>query len=137
VPQNVGYLYEVDGITSRDGHCRTFDAAASGAVRGSGLGIVVLRRLQEAVTDGDRVEAVIKGSAMNNDGGRKVGFTAPRMEEPDRVIQSALALAVAPEASLRRGARDGDRARRPHRGARAGGGAPGREARRTPCGSAR
>ena len=93
VPQNVGYRYEVDGIRSRDGHCRTFDAAASGAVRGSGLGIVVLRRLQEAVADGDQVGAVIKGSAMNNDGARKVGFTAPRVESQAQVIKAALAIA--------------------------------------------
>jgi acyl transferase domain-containing protein len=93
VPQNVGYRYEVDGIRSRDGHCRTFDAAASGAVRGSGLGIVVLRRLQEAVADGDHVGAVIKGSAMNNDGARKVGFTAPRVESQAQVIKAALAIA--------------------------------------------
>src|SRR5262249_29915721 len=98
VPQNVGYRYEVDGIRSRDGHCRTFDAEATGAVRGSGLGIVVLRRLPEAVADGDAIAAVIKGSAMNNDGARKVGFTAPRVESQAEVIGAALAIAgVEPE----------------------------------------
>jgi phthiocerol/phenolphthiocerol synthesis type-I polyketide synthase E len=98
VPQKVGYLYQEGAIASSDGHCRTFDAAAQGTVGGSGLGIVVLKRLQEALADGDHILAVIKGSAVNNDGALKVGFTAPRIEGQAKVIQSAHAAAdVDPE----------------------------------------
>jgi hypothetical protein len=77
VPQRSGYLHEADGILSRDGHCRTFDAEASGTVKGSGVGLVVLKRLADALKDGDQIEAVIKGSAVNNDGSHKVGYLAP------------------------------------------------------------
>jgi acyl transferase domain-containing protein len=98
VPQRVGYLYEPDGILSSDGHCRAFDAGASGTVRGSGVGLVVLKRLADALQDGDAIQAVIKGSATNNDGARKVGFTAPGVEGQARVIRAALATAdVGPE----------------------------------------
>ncbi|HVT17364.1 MAG TPA: amino acid adenylation domain-containing protein [Thermoanaerobaculia bacterium] len=93
VPQRAGYLHSEGGIDSPDGHCRAFDAAAAGTVAGNGVGIVVLKRLREAVGDGDRVLAVIKGSAINNDGGRKVGFTAPRMDGQARVIRAAQAAA--------------------------------------------
>ena len=98
VPQRNGYLHEADGILSRDGHCRTFDAEASGTVKGSGVGLVVLKRLGDALRDGDQIEAVIKGSAVNNDGARKVGFTAPGVEGQARVIRAALATAgLSPE----------------------------------------
>src|SRR5205823_4264327 len=70
-----GYLYAAGGIGSRDGHTRTFDAAAQGVVGGSGVGVVVLKRLDDAVAAGDTVLAVIRGSASNNDGTAKVGFT--------------------------------------------------------------
>jgi phthiocerol/phenolphthiocerol synthesis type-I polyketide synthase E len=93
VPQKVGYLHEPDGITSRDGRCRPFDAEASGTVRGSGLAVVALKRLADALRDRDQIDAVIKGSAVNNDGGRKVGFTAPGVEGQARVIRAALAMA--------------------------------------------
>ncbi|MDF2970063.1 MAG: hypothetical protein K0R61_513, partial [Microvirga sp.] len=93
VPQKVGYLYQEGAIASPDGHCRTFDAAAQGTVGGSGLGIVVLKRLHEALAEGDHILAVIKGSAVNNDGALKVGFTAPRIEGQAKVIQSAHAAA--------------------------------------------
>jgi acyl transferase domain-containing protein/acyl carrier protein len=96
VPQVSGYRYAVDGIRSRDGHCRPFDAAATGAVKGSGVGVVVLKRLSDAQRDRDPIEAVIRGSAMNNDGARKVGYTAPRVEGQCRVIEAALALAEVP-----------------------------------------
>ncbi len=93
VPQKTGYVHEPDGILSRDGHCRAFDAEASGTVKGSGVGLVVLKRLDDALRDGDQIEAVIKGSAVNNDGARKVGFTAPGVEGQARVIRTALATA--------------------------------------------
>jgi acyl transferase domain-containing protein len=97
-PQKAGYLYQEGGILSPDGHCRPFDAAAKGTVGGDGVGIVVLKRYSEAVRDGDRILAVIKGSAINNDGSMKVGFTAPSVEGQAEVIAQAMAAAdVEPE----------------------------------------
>ncbi|HEV3038322.1 MAG TPA: beta-ketoacyl synthase N-terminal-like domain-containing protein [Candidatus Angelobacter sp.] len=93
VPQRVGYLYEPGGIASVDGHCRSFDAEASGSLSGDGVGVVLLKRLEDAVAAGDTVYAVIKGSAINNDGRRKVGFTAPAVEGQAEVIALALAAA--------------------------------------------
>ncbi|MEG3898412.1 MULTISPECIES: beta-ketoacyl synthase N-terminal-like domain-containing protein [unclassified Microcoleus] len=93
VPQKTGYLYQEGGINSPDGHCRAFDANAQGTIFGSGLGIVVLKRLEDAVADGDCIQAVIKGSAINNDGSLKVGYTAPSVEGQREVILEALALA--------------------------------------------
>jgi acyl transferase domain-containing protein len=72
-----GYRYVQDGPLSPDGHCRAFDASAAGMVPGNGVGVVVLKRLADALADRDHIWAVIKGSAINNDGNRKVGFTAP------------------------------------------------------------
>jgi phthiocerol/phenolphthiocerol synthesis type-I polyketide synthase E len=89
VPQKVGYLYQEGGITSPDGCCRAFDANAQGAVPGSGLGIVVLKRLEDAIADGDFIHACIKGSAINNDGAMKVGYTAPSVKGQARVIRAA------------------------------------------------
>lgn len=98
VPQKTGYRYQEGGINSPDGHCRAFDANAQGTIFGSGLGIVVLKRLEDAVADGDCIHAVIKGSAINNDGSLKVGYTAPSIEGQREVILEALALAkVEPE----------------------------------------
>lgn len=98
VPQRTGYFYEEGGITSPDGHCRAFDAQAAGTLFGSGVGVVVLKRLTDALQDGDPVYAVIKGSAINNDGSRKIGFTAPGVDGQTEVITRALALAdVEPE----------------------------------------
>ncbi|PMB22056.1 polyketide synthase [Fischerella thermalis CCMEE 5198] len=88
-----GYLYQEGGIYSPDGHCRAFDADAQGTIAGSGLGIVVLKRLQEAIEDRDYIHAVIKGSAINNDGGLKVSYTAPRIDTQAAVIRAAQALA--------------------------------------------
>jgi acyl transferase domain-containing protein len=79
-PHKTGYFYQKEGIYSPDGYCRAFDAKAQGTVFGNGLGIVVLKRLEEALADGDHIYAVIKGSAVNNDGSLKVGYTAPSME---------------------------------------------------------
>ncbi|HEV7514944.1 MAG TPA: amino acid adenylation domain-containing protein, partial [Thermoanaerobaculia bacterium] len=84
-----GYLYQEGGILSPDGHCRAFDAAARGTVSGSGAGVVVLKRLDDALRDGDTIHAVIRGSAINNDGALKVGYTAPRVEGQARVIREA------------------------------------------------
>ncbi|GMU04723.1 non-ribosomal peptide synthetase/type I polyketide synthase [Corallococcus caeni] len=92
-----GYLHEPGGITSPDGHCRPFDAKAQGTVPSSGVGIVVLKRLEDALRDGDSIQAVIRGSAINNDGNAKVGFTAPGVEGQRDVITRAHADAgVAP-----------------------------------------
>ncbi|WCN82395.1 non-ribosomal peptide synthetase/type I polyketide synthase [Micromonospora sp. LH3U1] len=93
-----GYRHAQGGILSADGHCRAFDAEATGAVAGSGAAVVVLKRLADAVADGDIVHGVIRGSAVNNDGARKVGFTAPSVDGQADVIAEALAVAgVAPD----------------------------------------
>jgi acyl transferase domain-containing protein/acyl carrier protein len=84
-----GYLYQEGIIFSPDGHCRTFDARANGTVEGEGVGIVVLKRLKTAVEDRDHIYAIIKGTAINNDGKRKVGFTAPSVEGQAQVIRTA------------------------------------------------
>jgi amino acid adenylation domain-containing protein len=91
VPHKTGYLYQEGGIASPDGHCRPFDARSRGTVRGSGVGIVVLKRLADALADGDRVHAVIRGSAINNDGAEKVGYTAPSAAGQAEAIVAALA----------------------------------------------
>ncbi|MFF1902982.1 SDR family NAD(P)-dependent oxidoreductase [Kitasatospora sp. NPDC058218] len=92
-PLRQGHLYEPGGILSPDGHCRPFDAAAGGTVPGSGTGVVVLRRLADARRDGDTVDAVILGSAINNDGSLKAGYTAPGVDGQAAVIAEALAMA--------------------------------------------
>jgi non-ribosomal peptide synthase protein (TIGR01720 family) len=98
VPQKTGYLYTERGIGSQDGHCRPFDANAQGTVGGSGAGVVVLKRLADAVADGDVIHAVIRGGAINNDGTDKVGYTAPSVSGQADVIGMAQALAgVEPE----------------------------------------
>ncbi|GAA3437696.1 type I polyketide synthase [Kutzneria kofuensis] len=93
VPHQVGYLYQEGGIAPPDGECRAFDAAGLGAPLGGGVGVVSLRRLEDALADGDRVYAVLRGWAVNNDAGRKVGFTAPGVEGQAAVIAEALAAA--------------------------------------------
>ena len=98
VPQKAGYLYQAGGILSPDGHCRAFDAKAHGTVSGNGVGVVVLKRLTDAVADGDHIHAVIKGTAINNDGAMKVGYTAPSVDGQAEVITEALAVAgISPE----------------------------------------
>ena len=93
-----GYLFEENGILSPDGLCRAFDENARGTVPGSGAAVVLLKPLDQAVTDGDHIHAVIKGSAINNDGNLKVGYTAPSVEGQRRVIEQALANAhIAPQ----------------------------------------
>ncbi|HEU4322644.1 MAG TPA: type I polyketide synthase, partial [Roseiflexaceae bacterium] len=80
VPQQSGYHYQEEGIVSPDGHCRPFDARAAGTLFGNGAGVVVLRRLEDALADGDTIYAVVKGSAINNDGSLKAGYTAPSVD---------------------------------------------------------
>ncbi|WP_234383699.1 type I polyketide synthase, partial [Paracidovorax avenae] len=87
--QQGGYRYQAGAILSPDGHCRAFDADAGGTVIGSGVGVVALKRLEDALRDGDTVHAVIKGSAANNDGAAKVGFTAPGVDGQAEVIRAA------------------------------------------------
>jgi non-ribosomal peptide synthase protein (TIGR01720 family) len=84
-----GYLYQEGGLQSPDGHCRAFDAKAQGTIFGSGVGAVVLKRLVDALNDGDYVHAVVKGSAINNDGALKIGYTAPSVEGQSQVIRMA------------------------------------------------
>jgi acyl transferase domain-containing protein/NADPH:quinone reductase-like Zn-dependent oxidoreductase/acyl carrier protein len=100
LPQELGYLYSPNGIHSPDGHCRAFDARAQGTISGNGIGIVVLKRLNEAIADRDSIRAVILGSAVNNDGGNKVGFTAPSIEGQAQVIEEALAIAQVEPATI-------------------------------------
>ncbi len=88
-----GYQYREDDIYAPDGFCRSFDAQAGGTVPGSGVGLVVLKRLDEARQDGDRIMAVILATAVNNDGDQKVGFTAPSVTGQRTVIEDALSLA--------------------------------------------
>lgn len=94
VPQKAGYLYREGGVASPDGHCRAFDARGQGTLTGNGAGTVVLKRMADALADGDTIQAVIKGSAVNNDGAVKVGYTAPSIQGQARVIAEALALAA-------------------------------------------
>ncbi|MCY1021701.1 beta-ketoacyl synthase N-terminal-like domain-containing protein [Pyxidicoccus sp. MSG2] len=100
LPQKSGYLFQPEGIQSPDGHCRAFDAKAAGTVGGNGLGVVLLKRLQDALDDGDSILAVVKGSAINNDGSGKIGFTAPGVEGQAEVIRAALSLAEVPPESV-------------------------------------
>ena len=98
IPQNVGYLHQEGLIGSHDGHCRAFDARSSGTVFGNGVGVVLLKPLQDAIADGDCIHAVIKGSAINNDGSLKLGYTAPSVDGQAAVISEAQAVAsVTPE----------------------------------------
>jgi amino acid adenylation domain-containing protein len=97
-PQKRGYLYQEGGMVSPDGHCRAFDENANGTVFGAGAGVVVLKRLEDAVADGDSIYAIIRGFATNNDGSDKVGYTAPSVEGQANVIAMAQAMAgVSPD----------------------------------------
>ncbi|MBM7814503.1 type I polyketide synthase [Saccharothrix algeriensis] len=98
VPDGVGYRYQEGSFLSPDGHVRPFDAAARGTVFGNGAGVVVLKRLEDALADGDTVHAVILGSAVNNDGAGKASFTAPAVSGQAAVVAEAMAAAeVDPE----------------------------------------
>ncbi|MGL4320317.1 MAG: type I polyketide synthase, partial [Paracoccaceae bacterium] len=93
LPQGHGYLFTEGEILSPDGHCHAFDHRAQGTVFGSGAGCVVLRRLKDAVADGDHIWAVIKGSAINNDGAAKAGYLAPSVDGQAACIAEAQAVA--------------------------------------------
>jgi acyl transferase domain-containing protein len=93
LPERSGYAYEPHGIGSPDGHCRAFDAQAQGTVGGSGVGLVVLRRLAAARADGDPILALIRGTAINNDGSLKLSFTAPSVKAQAQVVAEAQAVA--------------------------------------------
>jgi len=88
-----GYLYTEGGVRSPDGHCRAFDVSGAGTLAGSGVGILVLKRLAEAIADRDHIHAIIKGSAVNNDGALKIGYTAPSVDGQAEVISKAMTLA--------------------------------------------
>jgi acyl transferase domain-containing protein/acyl carrier protein len=90
VPQVAGYMYKEGSIVSRDGRCRPFDAAAAGTVFGSGAGVVALRRLDDAIADRDTILAVIKGTAVNNDGADKASYAAPRVASQTAAVIDAL-----------------------------------------------
>ena len=96
--EEAGYTFHERGIASPDGHCRAFDVRAQGTVGGNGVGVVVLKRLEDAIAGGDFIHAIIKGTAINNDGALKVGYTAPRVDGQAAVIRAAhLAAEVDPE----------------------------------------
>ncbi|MFI9331436.1 amino acid adenylation domain-containing protein [Kitasatospora sp. NPDC052868] len=90
LPQGAGYRYHPESVLSPTGGCRPFDAAADGTVGGNGIGVVLLKPLDRALADGDPVLAVITGTAVNNDGARKVGFTAPSVQGQVDVVREAL-----------------------------------------------
>lgn len=91
-PQKAGYLFQDGLVFSPDGHCRVFDAGASGMVPGNGAGVVLLKRLEDAIADHDSIHGIIIGSAVNNDGSQKIGYTAPSVEGQVRVIREALGI---------------------------------------------
>ncbi len=93
VPRVRGYPFMEGSIGSPDGHCRAFDVLAAGTVGGEGVGVVVLKRLADALRDGDTIDAVIAGAAINNDGANKVGYTAPSVEGQAEVVSMALGMA--------------------------------------------
>lgn len=95
-----GYRYTPNGPLSPDGRCRAFDAGAAGMFPGDGVGVVLLKRLSDALADGDRIRAVIKGSAVNNDGRHKTGFTAPSVTAQSEVIMAAHAVAGVEASSI-------------------------------------
>ncbi|QRP47065.1 type I polyketide synthase [Amycolatopsis sp. FDAARGOS 1241] len=99
-PGECGYVYQEGGILSPDGHCRPFDERAAGTVPGEGVGVVVLKRLSDALADGDRIAAVIAGSAVNNDGGDKLGYTAPAVAGQSEVVRLAYEVAGIDPADL-------------------------------------
>lgn len=99
-PQKSGYEYQPDMILSKDGHCRPFDSQSSGTVFGSGAGVVVLKRLSDAIRDGNCIHAIIKGSSVNNDGAEKIGYTAPGRRGQEQVLASALAISGVPVESI-------------------------------------
>lgn len=100
VPHTGGYVYKEGGIVSPDGECRTFDAQAQGSVMGNGVGVVTLKRLSDALEDGDHIYALLRGSAVNNDGNVRVSYTAPGLDGQTEVIAEALGQADIPVESI-------------------------------------
>ena len=100
LPQGRGYLYKENEILSPDGHCHAFDHRAQGTVFGSGAGVVALRRFEDAIADGDHIWAVIKGSAVNNDGAAKAGYLAPSVDGQAEAISLALKAAGVPAETI-------------------------------------
>lgn len=100
LPHGRGYIYEEGEILSPDGHCHAFDHRAKGTVFGSGAGVVVLRRLADAIADGDHIWGVIKGSAVNNDGSAKAGYLAPSVDGQATAISEAQAVANTPAGTI-------------------------------------
>ena len=92
LPQDAGYHYKEGEILSHDGHCRAFDADSTGTVLGNGVGVVVLKRLEDAIQDGDTVHAMVRASAINNDGSLKVSYLAPSVEGQAAVYTEAYAV---------------------------------------------
>ncbi|MCB2311582.1 acyltransferase domain-containing protein [Clostridium tagluense] len=88
-----GYEYKEGMISSVDGHCRAFDANASGTVSGEGVGVIILKSLEDAIEDNDHIYAIVKGSAINNDGNLKAGYTAPSVTGEKEVIKEAMSMA--------------------------------------------
>lgn len=91
VPHEAGHLYKEGSVFTKDGHCRAFDAKATGTIFGNGAGVVLLKRLDDAIRDDDNIYAVIKGSAVNNDGAKKTDYTAPSVDGQAEVVVEALA----------------------------------------------
>ena len=91
IPQKRGYIYQEGGMASPDGTCRPFDADAAGTVFASGAGVVLLKRYEDAVQDGDHIYALIRGYGINNDGSDKIGFTAPSVDGQAEAIATAIA----------------------------------------------
>ena len=98
--QRSGYRFQEGDILSPDGHCRSYDASAAGTVGGNGVGVVVLRRAVDAIADRDPIRALIRGSALNNDGAEKLGYTAPSIDGQAAVVAEALAMADVEPASV-------------------------------------
>ncbi len=96
LPHRRGYMYHSGEILSPDGHCRAFDDSSQGTVFGSGVGAVVLKRLEDAINNGDTIHAVIRGSAINNDGAGKISYLAPSVDGQAAAIAEALAIADVP-----------------------------------------
>lgn len=100
LPQGRGYIFEDGEILSPDGHCHAFDHRAQGTVFGSGAGVVALRRLEDAIADGDHIYAVIRGTAINNDGAAKAGYLAPSVDGQSAAVAEALAMADTPAETI-------------------------------------
>ncbi|WP_150273103.1 type I polyketide synthase [Paenibacillus tepidiphilus] len=100
VPQETGYLYLQGEVLAQDGHCRPFDKNGTGTLAGSGVGMVLLKRLEDAVADRDHIVAVIKGAAFNNDGADKVGYSAPSVKGERNAIKSAQVLSEVEEETI-------------------------------------